>query len=388
MDRQLRASDLCRWKLLEKFQELLQSSGFEPVHPTWADPKRKLSARDYYSTFLFGLFNPVVKTMRGLCAATALERVQQEVSSRPISLATFSAAQHVLDPALLKKIFEELAMQLKERNASGANSAAGPEWLIQDSTLWDVLPRMHWAFWRSQGRDQSAIRLHVSLHLLDEFPFRAQVSPGSRCERKAWEDELQEGYAYVGDRYFGGDYSVLDRVNAKGCSYVVRLRETCSFEVEQELPVDQEGSTQGVLRQAWVRLGHDRAKVRPRVRLVWVQGPSEVLLLATNKTPDELSAALVSQLYRQRWRVELFFRWIKCILGCRHWLAESEEGVAIQIYLALIGSLLLQLYTGSRPNRRTFELIHFYMMGMATAQEMENALASLQKKRARSEKNQ
>jgi IS4 transposase len=44
-----------------------------------------------------------------------------------------------------------------------------------------------------------------------------------------------------------------------------------------------------------------------------------------------LSAALVSQLYRQRWKIELFFRWVKCILGCGHWLAESERGVTIQI---------------------------------------------------------
>jgi len=304
-------------------------------------------------------------------------------------LGSFSAAQHVLDAALLKNIFQELAVQLEAGQSHGSTSKAGTDWLIQDSTLWDVLPRMHWAFWRSQGRAQSAIRLHVSLHLLEEFPFRAQVSPGSRCERKAWEDELQAGYAYVGDRYFGGDYSVLKRVEAKGCSYVVRLRETCSFAVEEELPLTAEDRHQGVLRDAWVRLGHDKAKVRPRVRLVWVQGPSEVLLLATNKTPEDLPAALVSQLYRQRWRVELFFRWIKCILGCRHWMAESPEGVATQLYLALIGSLLLQLFSGSRPNRRTFELIHFYMLGLATEQDLEKALAAQQRQRqrARAQKN-
>jgi hypothetical protein len=389
VERELRTSDLSRWKLLEKFRELLERSDFKPTHSSWLDPRRTISAADYYSAFLFGLFNPVVRTMRGLCAATHLQRVQQTVCAKPISPASFSAAQHLLDPNLLKNIFHALALELERRPGAQKEKDSGvtSAWLIQDSTLWDVLPRMHWAFWRSQGRDQSAVRLHVSLRLLEQFPLRAQMTAGSRCERKTWEEDLQEGYAYIGDRYFGEDYSVLSRVEARHCSYVVRLRETCSVEVDQELPIGEEDRKQGVLSDAWIRLGHHKAKLHPRVRLVRVQGVSEVLLLATNKTPEELSAALVSQLYRQRWQVELFFRWIKCILGCRHWLAESREGVATQLYLALIGSLLLQLYSGSRPNRRMFELIHFYTLGAATVEEVEEGLARLGNKHVGSEKN-
>ena len=75
-------------------------------------------------------------------------------------------------------------------------------------------------------------------------------------------------------------------------------------------------------------------------------------------------------LYKQRWQIELFFRRVKCILGCRHWLAESPQGVAIEIYLALIAALLLQLYTGQAPNRRMMELIQFYLLGVATLEEL------------------
>ena len=55
---------------------------------------------------------------------------------------------------------------------------------------------------------------------------------------------------------------------------------------------------------------------------------------------------------------------IKCILGCRHWLANSSRGVAIEIYLALIAALLLQLYSGRRPNRRMMENIELYLLGV------------------------
>jgi hypothetical protein len=381
----LAENHLMRWKLLDEFRALLERAlPFEQPHPTWQDPKRLLTAVDYYSLFLFGVFNPVVRTLRGLCAASRLPRVQEDVCVRPVSLGSFSAAQHALDPALLQKIFSELAERLCARHPS---APAGPSWLIRDSTLWDVLPRMHWALWRRQGRSQSAVRLHLSLHVLADAPARAQLTAGSCCERRAWKESWQPGDAYIGDRYFGEDYHLLQQLEQMECSYVLRLRESARLEVLEDISVSAQDRAEGVLRQAWLRLGHEKSKVRPRVRVVWVQGPREELLLVTNQEPNELSGALVSQLYRQRWQVELFFRWIKCVLGCRHWLAESPEGVATQIYLALIGALLLQLYTGRRANRRLLEMLQFYFLGVATLEDVAAALERAGAARKLSQKN-
>jgi hypothetical protein len=369
-------SDLGRWKLLADFRQLLEGvTPPSPAHSSWSDPKRKLAAADYYSLFLFGLFNPVVRTMRGLGQASQLPRVQEEVCQRPVSLGSFSAAQHVLDPHLLERIFSELGERLCSQEPTRSGGAP-PRWLIRDSTLWDSLPRMTWAFWRSQGRDQSAVRLHVSLHVLSDAPLAAQITAGSCCERKAWKETWTRGDGYIGDRYFGEDYRLLQQLDEMGCSYVLRLREQAALEVLEELPLSGEDHAQGVLRQAWARLGNPKLAVRPRVRVVWVQGPREELILVTNQKPGDLAAGLVSQLYRQRWQVELFFRWIKCVLGCRHWLAESAQGVAAQIYLALIGALLLQLYSGRRPTRRMMELFQFYLLGIATLEDLAKALSA------------
>jgi len=70
-------------------------------------------------------------------------------------------------------------------------------------------------------------------------------------------------------------------------------------------------------------------------------------------------------LYRQRWQVEQFFRWLKCLLPCRHFFAESERGVNFQIYLALIAALLLAAELGRRPGKRVMELLRFHQMGWA-----------------------
>src|SRR5208282_3159434 len=81
---------------------------------------------------------------------------------------------------------------------------------------------------------------------------------------------------------------------------------------------------------------------------------------------EDLPAEMVGLIYRYRWQIELFFKWFKMILGCRHWLAESSRGVAIQLYGALIATLLLMLLTKERPTKRQMEAIHLYFVGFAT----------------------
>jgi len=91
------------------------------------------------------------------------------------------------------------------------------------------------------------------------------------------------------------------------------------------------------------------------------------LLLATDL---EMATEFIALIYRYRWQVELFFKWLKSILGCRHLMAESPGGVAIQIGRALIGALILQL-PRKRLGKRAMELLRFHTMGFA---ELEKAV--------------
>lgn len=379
----LRERDLSGWKLVEDFQSrLAQAAKAQPLAATWSDPQRKLGYADYLSLYLLGLLNPVVRTMRGLCSASGLERVQQEICHRPVSLGSFSEAQAVLDPALLAGLFDELSREVCPPGAG----PGGRAWLIQDGSLFEALPRMHWCLWRRQGKKQSQVRLHLGLGMKADGPARVAITPGKTCERKAWRSQWQPGNAYVGDRYYGEDYQMFGEMEQAGVAFVVRLRDEAVITVEEELPLSEADRKAKVIRQAWVRLGCKARYRSIRLRVVWVQTPKEVIQLVTNLSPSELSAGEIALLYQQRWQIELFFRWIKCILGCRHWLAESPQGAAIQLYLALIAALLLQLYTGQKPNRRMMELIQFYLMGVATLEELEAGLERERQSAARRKK--
>jgi hypothetical protein len=388
----LTEADLSRWRLIEAFESRLAAAAAgrpQPMHSSWSDPQRLLGYTDYLSLFLFGLFNPVVRTMRGLCAASALRRVQREICRRPVSLGSFSEAQALLDPALLAAVFTDLSLELvgRARAARGPRAAGeARRWLIQDSSLFEALPRMYWALWRRQGRAQAQVRLHLSLDMAQDSPARVTVTPGKACERATWRAHWQRGDGYVGDRYYGEDYQMFGELDEAGVAFVVRLRDEAVIHVHEELPVSEREREAGVIRTARVELGSKTRYRSIRLRAVWVHTPREVIVLVSNLAVEELSAGEVALLYKQRWQIELFFRWIKCVLGCRHWLAESPAGTSIQLYLALIAALLLQLYCGERPNRRQFELIQFYLLGVASLDELWAGLERERQRLARRKK--
>ena len=109
----------------------------------------------------------------------------------------------------------------------------------------------------------------------------------------------------------------------------------------------------------------------------------------------DLPAELVVLLYRYRWHaegqapsgvrpaltgvVELFFKWLKCVMGCRHLVAESEDGVKMQVYAALIAGLLIVLWTKRKPTKRTYLTLQFYFLGWVSDDELEEHLSGLKK---------
>lgn len=368
----LSEKDLSRWRLIDEFQQRLEAASPAQPQGTFADPRRTLSQGDYLSLLLFGLLNPVVESMRGLCAASALHRVQEDICSAPVSLGSFSEAQAAVDPALLAKVFEELAAEQRTFCGDPRLAPYRNRLLAIDGTIWPALPRMTWALWRCQNGRQSALRAHVKFNVLEQKPVSVTLTPAKRCERAVLREQWKAGEFYVGDRYYGEDYALFSELQEAGCSFVLRLRAEAVFKVQEEFALTAEDRAAGVIFDGLVRLG---SRPRPEaVRLVRVQTEQGELLLVSDQPREALCAELVALIYRYRWRIELFFKWLKCILGCRHWLAESPRGVALQVYCALIAALLLLRATGRRPGKRAMEMIRFYLLGYATLDELARQL--------------
>jgi hypothetical protein len=280
----------------------------------------------------------------------------------------------VVDPALLQKVFGQLAAEQSALRGDERLLPYRDQLLAVDGTLWRALPRMAWAIWRYQHGKESALKLHVKFNLLEQKPVAAVVSTARRCERAVLRENMRAGEFYVGDRYFGEHYALFEQLEQAGCSYLLRLRQEAVFGVEEEFALSAADRSAGVTFDGLVSLGAHRSRQYGALRLVRIQTNDGELLLVSDKGREELSAELLALIYHYRWRVELFFKWLKCILGCRHWLAESPRGVALQVYCALIAALLLLRSSGRRPGKRAMELIRFYLLGYATLDELTRQL--------------
>jgi hypothetical protein len=343
-----------------------------------------LDGASYLSLFLFGLFNPVVESMRGLCFISGLSRVQAVVGCKRVSLGSFSEMQHVLDPELMRAVFREVLERVPV-SGRAEPSLAHLNIILQDGSLWSALPRMAWAEY-GVGPDGQAkgVRLHLRFHLAEDRPHDARIKKGASCERDALREMCVAGQTNVGDRYYGQDYQLFGEIDRAQAFFVFRLRDNAAVNAEEELPLSAADRAAGVVRQAWVRLGATPALLSMRVRLVEIKTADQHIILVTNLPVAQASAQLIGLIYRRRWTIELFFRWVKCILECRHFFAESPRGVAIELYLALIAAVVFQFYSGRRPSKRVWELIQLYFMGWTTAEEFKTLLEQqLQREAAR-----
>src|SRR5262249_51338692 len=229
-----------------------------------------------------------------------------------------------------------------------------------------------------------AAKMHVRFHVVKAVPLDVRVTPGNASEREQLRAMLQPGSFSVFDRGYVDYQLYQDIVDAKA-SFVGRLLENAAYHVQESRPRTQAAQAAGVLQERVIdKLGSDHHKnvIRQPLRIVVVatgktkpDGTPEVLLLCTDRL--DLPAELVALAYRFRWAVELFFRWFKCILGCRHLLSTSPNGVTLQVYLALIASLLISLWVGRKPTQRTLEMLQFYFTGWATVDELQAHLDKL-----------
>jgi hypothetical protein len=357
------------FKMLLPLLERLQSVG------TARDQagNRELFFDQYAALLLLYFFNPIIESMRALQGSTKLEKVQRLLGVRATSLGSFSEAPEIFAAEHLRGILREIAGQAQPLY-QGREAEALRDLCAVDGTILKALPKMVWALW--QDDQHRAAKMHLHFDVLKGVPVDATLTPAACSEPEQLRAMLQPGRLYAIDRGYANYKLFRDILDAQS-SFIGRVKDNTAFRVEQERSLSPEALAAGVVRDVVVaKLGTDRHRdvIRQPVRLVIVRrrkadGTMEELWLITDRL--ELAAELVALGYRYRWTIELFFRWFKCVLGCRHLVSNSANGVEIQIYVALIASLMLVLWTNRKPNRRTWEMIQFYLSGWATLEELE-----------------
>ena len=377
------------------------------MHKQKAHPNRSLFFDQYFVLLLLSYFNPVIRGLRQLQQLADVEKVRKQFGVSHVSLASLSEASRVFDPKPLIGIFTELVQQASAR--VGPKRPQGlPEdiaLIAVDGTLLDALSRILWALWL--GKHQNAVKVHVQYDVLRGVPVGIDLTPGNGDEKQSLRMNLESGCLYLIDRCYR-DYKLFTEIKDKGSSFVARLACNSKTELIEKRTLSESDRAAGVESDEIAWLGDEKSgtRMRGKVRVVHVhvrKAPSRNLKPKVAKVDGktkiirtheeefdawlvtdrmDLSAEVIALLYRYRWHMEIFFRWFKCTLGCRHLFAESPNGVLLQIYAALIASVLVILWSGRRPNRYVYSMLCFYMQGLGTLEELMRFLEKQKPARA------
>lgn len=360
---------------------------------------RELHFDQYCMLTLLYLFNPIVTSLRGLQQASELTKVQKKLGCSRAALGSLSEAASVFDPERLKEIVAELGAELQPlgrdprlRDVPGALTAV-------DGTLLAALPRLMQASFlkRSTGSGMVKWRLHTHFEVDRYVPTRIDVTPnggGAYDERAVLQRTIEADRTYVMDRGYA-KFLLFNEIVKAGSSYVCRLRDNSAYQVLEERPLTDADRALNVLSDQLVSIGQSgKADARPDhpIRLITIRtsphtsrgkyrggstgpGSDGILRIATNLL--DVPAEVIALIFLYRWTIETFFRFFKHVLGCRHLLSHSQQGIEIQTYCAIIASMLISLWTGRKPTLRTYEMICYYFTGMASEEELLAHLAKL-----------
>jgi hypothetical protein len=355
---------------------------------------RTLHMDQYCMLILLFYFNPLLTSLRGIQQASELKKVQRRLGCPRTSLGSLSEATRVFRSEGLQEILGELVDQLQALPTEGRLNRALGRLTAVDGSMLAKLPQITQAAWQT-SRCRDGWRMHTHFEVLRGTPVQVEVTDGRNKgdsnEKASLRRLLEPDRCYVMDRGYE-QFSLFNQIITAGSSYICRIRGDHQFTPQQTNKLSQDATESGVIEDAIGKLGSEKS-VRIEhpdhsVRIVRIQvdphpkrggrrrhSASQNIVLATNLL--DVPADVIALAYRCRWQIEIFFRFFKHVLGCRHLLAQDEEGIKIQTYCGVIVCLLISLWTGKQPTLRTYEMICFYLHGWADEEEVMAHLEKL-----------
>ena len=256
------------------------------------------------------------------------------------------------------RIFEEFAYYLidvaRQKRSNNDFEIEGKVYAF-DSTTIDLCLSVFW--WAKFRKHKGGIKVHTLLDITTQIPAFVHITAATAHDVKAMDVIPYEvGAYYIFDRGYV-DYARLYKITELDSYFVVGSKRNLQFNIETYLPVNEK---LGVMSdQIGVLKGFYTSKDYPKeIRKVafYDKEMNRTFIYLTNNF--ELSAEQIAMLYKNRWQIELFFKWIKQHLKIKSFWGTSENAVKIQIYSAIIAYCLVAIVGHDlQINRSTYEIL-------------------------------
>ncbi|MHA6253494.1 IS4 family transposase [Oceanobacillus sp. CAU 1775] len=305
---------------------------------------KKLTTESFLKLLLFAQLEEI-ESLHALGASLFNDQLQREINLDSISVSQLSRRLNGMNPAIFQHIFLDLVCQIQAKTQYP--KLVMPLKIIDSSTLPLNLTNHKWAEFR---KTKAGVKLHLRLVFMDKgryYPEKAVLTNAKEHDRNQLEVMIDDKECmYVFDRGYL-DYERFDRMTDDGYFFLTRLRNNAVIWVVDDFKLPENSA---VLSDQMVLIGTTQNRAENFFRLLKVvDSKGNVLQLITNRY--DLSAEEISEMYKSRWAIELFFKWIKQHLNIKKFYGQSESAIYNQVFIALIVfclNVLIQIETKSK----------------------------------------
>lgn len=357
----------------------------------------ELELIDVLIVLLAAFYNPMVRSQRLIEALSSQGWMQQQTGLARLPRSTLSDALKRFDPEQLKPLIGHLSSRVARLDQRDPDLAALTRQVIAaDGSYFNLAGEVLWALACRRGNGQapqSRVRLDLQL-AVDSFTLAQGHVAGREAgsEPQAMMGHLKSGAIYLVDRLYV-HFGFLKAVLEKGSSFVVRLKKDTGFASAVDRPLGAKDREQGVLLDQQGHLSGPRSEGNKgrasrtgkppgqMLRRVVILDPArnQQVVLLTDLL--DVPAHVISVLYRKRWLIELFLRFLKCTASMDHLISKSRQGITLQLYVAMIATLLLHLATGKRVSKYSLFWLNAVATGQATWEQMNQGLARVEREK-------
>ena len=212
--------------------------------------------------------------------------------------------------------------------------------LLDATTISLCLSLFDWAKYKTK---KGAVKMHTLLDYDGHLPAYVNITDGKTADNKgAYDIPLLKGSVIVADRFYN-DFALLNVWDSTGVYFVIRHKDNIKFKTLKELDLPQDKHPE-LLKDEIIELTGTKTKEKYPKRLrrvaLWDEKNQQTIEVITNQT--NWTANTITELYKARWEVEIFFRDIKQQLHIKSFIGTSQNAVMIQIWTALITILILK----------------------------------------------
>lgn len=314
-----------------------------------ADAKsRKLDTKRHFIALLYGQMSGATSLREVVTGMASHETRLYHVGATPVKRSTMSDANSKRP----WQVFGELFAQMLPQAHRGLRRATADAVRLIDST--SVRLSSLSADWATFSTDVFGAKAHIIYDPHADRPVYFAVTPANVNDITAAKAmPIEPGATYVYDLGYY-DYGWWAGLDDAGCRFVTRLKNNTPFTAVHENRVPKNSNIIsdriGHLPTRLARSRNNPIQVPVREITVTID-TGKVLRIVTNDL--DAPAEEIAELYKQRWQIELFFRWVKQTLRIKHFIGITENAVRIQIAIALIAFLILRMAQAAQKSVRS-----------------------------------